>query len=80
MKLMIVECCFKNYYLAYCFRAIWRSVGAPLQREPDRSRHEYGCNSQAESHICPYSPSNSRFSRRDAYPSTSVVRTQRYAK
>jgi hypothetical protein len=67
-----LECCFQNY-LAYCFRAIWRSVGAPLQREPDRSRHEYGCNSQAESNIYPCSPSNSRFSRRDACPSTSVV-------
>jgi hypothetical protein len=40
-------------YLAQCFRAIWRSVGAPPQREPDISRHEYGGYSQAESIITP---------------------------
>jgi hypothetical protein len=73
----VIRCCFQNY-LAQCFRAIWRSVGAPPQREPDSSRHEYAGDSQAESNIYPYSRSNSRFSRRDACPSTSVVRTQRY--
>jgi hypothetical protein len=34
------------------FRAIWR-VGASTQREPDRSRHEYGGYSQVESNVYP---------------------------
>jgi hypothetical protein len=29
-----LPCCFQNY-LAYCFRAIWRSVGAPLQSQTE---------------------------------------------
>jgi hypothetical protein len=43
----LCDCCFQNY-LAQCFRAIWRSVGAPPQREPDSSGHEYGGYSQAD--------------------------------
>ncbi len=30
-----LKCCFQNY-MAHYFRIIWRSVGAPLQHEPDR--------------------------------------------
>jgi len=72
---------------AVAFRIIWRNVlelfgvvsAFRRNREPDSSRHDYGGYSRAELNIYPYSRSNSRFSRRDACPSTSVVRTQRYA-
>jgi hypothetical protein len=37
---------------------MWRSVGAPPEREPDSSRDEYGGYSQAEPNIYPYSRSN----------------------
>jgi integrase len=35
-------CCFQNY-LAHYFRIIWRSVGAPLQHEPDKSPEQDDC-------------------------------------
>jgi hypothetical protein len=42
------DCCFQNY-LAYYFRIIWRSVGAPLHHEADSPLDQYDWNSQAES-------------------------------
>jgi single-stranded DNA-binding protein len=77
-----------KHRISVAFRIIWRNVSelfgvvSALRRNASQTvtAKNMAGYSQAESKIYPYSRSNSRFSRRDACPSTSVVRTQRYAK
>jgi hypothetical protein len=76
-------------YHQMCARTIiWRNVselfGVMLALHRNASRTVAARNMaaihKAESHIYPYRRSDSRFSRRDACPSTSGVQTQWYAK